>query len=388
MPGASSSAAPPKNKSRLSFDSGAFRYEVSRPLVSHPDYDTLLLAKRRPFEGGSPRTVILKPVDAPPGREGRARAREEVKLATHLHHPGIASVHGFAMHEGMPYVVSEHMRGCFLATAIEAGLLLDRKFSPSFAAYVAAEVADALDYAHRCEDGEGRPLHIVHRAVGPMRIRLGVNGRVKLTNFGSAWSELKGRLGTPPGLLRGDPAYITPEILRAFREPREGQADPLTPRGLDGRADIFSLGLVLLEMLIARYPLDPPHATQLGEAPGFPAEVRSERPTWISLGKLANRVLRFGPEEVTRACEEVPEPLRRIVARALRTNPTDRYPRASEMRDELRACLLELKRPYGAAEAAKELMSILEAASSRDQLDASSIERGILPTPEEKTRLH
>ncbi|HSP80405.1 MAG TPA: hypothetical protein VLQ93_17875 [Myxococcaceae bacterium] len=80
MPGASSSVAPPKNESRLSFDSGAFHYEVSRPLVSHPDYDTLLLARRQPFNGGPRRTVILRPVDVPPGSERRARAREEVKL--------------------------------------------------------------------------------------------------------------------------------------------------------------------------------------------------------------------------------------------------------------------------------------------------------------------
>jgi serine/threonine protein kinase len=80
------------------------------------------------------------------------------------------------------------------------------------------------------------------------------------------YSELAGRMATPRDLLRGDPAYIAPELLRSMFVANESKADPLAPRELDGRADIFSLGLVLLEMLTAKYPLDP-----LGLVPNRPA---------------------------------------------------------------------------------------------------------------------
>jgi serine/threonine-protein kinase len=192
---------------RLRFDFEGFHYEVYDTQVLYRDYDTLLLAWRQPISGGPRSHVVLKPVLVPSDRERRERAWEEVQLATHLQHPGIAKVYGFAFHDDTAYVVMEHLRGAYLLTTMDFALLVERRLSPAFAAYVAAEVASALDYAHGRSDAEGHALHIIHRAVSPMRIRLGFDGRVKLTNFGAAYSELRDRLQTPPGLLRGDPAY-------------------------------------------------------------------------------------------------------------------------------------------------------------------------------------
>jgi serine/threonine-protein kinase len=266
---------------------------------------------------------------------------------------------------------------------MDAAWLVGRKLSPDFAAYVAAEVADALDYAHRCEDEDGNPLGLVHRAVGPMRIRLGENGRVKLTNFGAAYSELLGRIPTRPGLLRGDPAYIAPEILLGFLKPEARQRDVLTPRKLDGRADLFSLGLVLLEMLLARYPLDPPDTLWEDLEQRFPPEVRAERSTLLPLETLANRVLHFGPEEVERANRELPAPLRKIVTRALRPHPAERYASADDMRYDLRDFLQARQgRPYGAKEAEAELSDILKESSDLRKLAAyPAVEQGVLPVP-------
>lgn len=376
---------PPASRSlaaRLTFESSGYRYSVHRHLVTHPHYDTLLLASRQYTQGGPVKLVELKPVMLEEGREGLERVLEEVRLARFLRHPNIAAVYGCAVQSELPHIVMEHLRGCYLLTVMDAAVAVDRRLSPAFAAYVAAEVADALDYAHRCEGDDRTPLHIVHRAVGPMRIRLGRNGRVQLTNFGAAYSELPGRIRSPDGLLRGDPAYIAPEILLGFLRPEPGQRDSLTPRNLTGRADIFSLGLVLLEMLVASYPLDPPDALWRDVKRRFPAEVRSEVPTFIKLETLANRVLHFGPEEVQRVAEEVPLPLRRIVSKALRPHPDERYPSADKLRDELRAWLRGLPQPYGAAEAEEELAEILKEASDLDKLAAhAGVERGVLPVP-------
>ncbi|WP_309896239.1 serine/threonine-protein kinase [Archangium sp.] len=367
---------------RLDFESGGYRYSIHRPLVTHPHYDTLLLASREYAEGGPVKLVELKPVVLEEGHEGLERVLEEVRLARLLHHPNIAGVYGYAVHDELPYIVMEHLRGCYLLTAMDAAVAVGRRLSPAFAAYVAAEVADALDHAHRCEGEDREPLHLVHRAVGPMRIRLGRNGRVQLTNFGAAYSELLGRIRSPDGLLRGDPAYIAPEILRGFLRPEPGQRDILTPRSLDGRADLFSLGLVLLEMLVASYPLDAPDTLWRDVKRRFPAEVRVEVPTFLELETLADRVLHFGPEEVQQVAEDLPAPLRRIVARALRPHPDERHPSADVLRDELRAWLQGLPRPYGAKEAEQELARLLQEASDLGGLAAhAGVERGVLPLP-------
>jgi len=370
-------------KPPVSFEAGGFRYELIRPLVSHPDYDTLWLATRQLEQGGAIKVVELKPLVMEHDSQARDRALEEVRLSKYLRHPNIANVYGWVMHDELPHVVMEHLQGCFLLTLMDAAWLVKRRLSADFAAYVAAEIADALDYAHRCEDDDGKPLKLVHRAVGPMRIRLGSNGRVKLTNFGAAWTELLGRLKTAPTLLRGDPAYIAPEILLGFVKPEKRQRDVLTPRKLDGRADLFSLGLVLLEMLLARYPLDPPTALWEDIAERFPSDVHSEHSTLMPLETLANRVLHFGPEEVEKAAQELPAPLRHIVSRALQPNPAERYPHAGDMRTDLLDFLhAHGRQPYGAREAEAEMSGILKEASDVSKLAAlPAVERGVLPMP-------
>lgn len=369
---------------RFTFEANGFHYEVMDPLVLHPDYDILLLAYRRPLQGGPRRLVELKKVNMVPGRDARASAREEVRLAALLHHPKISRVYDFVVHKGIPYVVMEHMKGCFLLTVMHAAALVETKLSPAFAVYVAAEVADALDYAHNCENEEGAPLRLVHRAVGPLRIRLGADGRVKLCNFGAAYSELAGRMATPRDLLRGDPAYIAPELLRSMFAANESTADPLAPRELDGRADIFSLGLVLLEMLTAKYPLDPLGLVPSRPATRFPQGLRTERPTWIGLDVLANRVLSFGPEEIESETELVPGGLREILRKALQPNSANRYSTAAEMRDDLRFYLRTSGASgFGRLELEEERKAILNEATERKLLAAQTIERGVLPTPEE-----
>ncbi|WP_395840004.1 serine/threonine protein kinase [Archangium violaceum] len=361
---------------RLRFDFEGFRYEVYGTQVEHRDYDTLLLAWRQPVSGGARSQVILKPMQLLSDHERGERAWEEVQLATYLQHPGIAKVYGFAVHADVPYVVTEHMRGCYLLTAMDFALLSGRTLSPPFAAYVAAEVADALAYAH------AQPLHIIHRAVGPMRIRLGFDGRVKLVNFGAAYSELRDRLQTPPGLLRGDPAYCSPEILRAALESTGSRADPLIVGAIDGKADVFSLGLVLLEMLLAEYPLDPTDVPSQSAPKGFAHGVRAERSAQLNLDTLMYRTLRFQPQDADRRLEFAPGPLRSIVRRALQPNPAERYG-AAEMREELLVYLGTVDPPVVAADIAGELKWIFEAAARVKRLTGNPIERTVL-SPDEQ----
>jgi serine/threonine-protein kinase len=335
----------------------------------------MVIAQRTPLKGDDPsRLVIIKQVVMPPKDERRQRAMEEVQLATWLRHPSITEVYGLEEYEGAPYVVMEHTRGIFLETAMETALLLGRTLAPAHAVYIAAEVADALDSAWNSKGEGGQPLYIVHRAVSPMSIRLELGGGVKLTDFGVAYSRLVGRLDTPSKMLRADMAYAAPEVMRRQKP--------------DGRADLYSLGMVLLEMLSGQYPLDP---SDVNMPPGESADVlrynarmRAERPTWTSAGELADRILRFGPEDVERLAQRVPEPLKRILHKVLCGNPDDRYQTGGEMREELRAWLNNQGKRFGPARAAEELETLLHEKPAPQETRAFPIEKGVLPTPEEE----
>ena len=363
----------PSGPDGLLFEGPEYRYTFVAPLADA--HDPMAIARRTSLHGESvPGLVILKRVEMPPEDERRQRAVEEVQLATRLRHPGIAQVYELAEHQGEPYVVMEHSPGLFLATAMETALLLGRRLAPAHAVYIAAEVADALHYAWNSQDEEGRPLHVVHRAVSPMSIRLESSGRVKLTDFGVAYSRMVGRLDTPSKVLRAELDYAAPEVVR-HQEP-------------DGRADLYSLGMVLLEMLSGQYPLDSPDERlpfpESPEAVRYNARVRAERPTWTSLGELADRILSFGPEDVERVAWKVPEPLKRILHKTLCGNPDERYQSGGEMRDELCAWLSGQGKRFGRSRAAAELRALDRDKPAPQETGAFPIEKGVLLTPEEE----
>ncbi|HYO53852.1 serine/threonine-protein kinase [Archangium sp.] len=363
----------PTGPNGLLFEGPEYRYTFVSPLLDAPD--PMAIARRTSLQGESaPCLVIIKRVEMPPEEERRQRAMEEVQLATRLRHPVISQVYGLEEYQGEPHLVMEHSPGLFLETAMETALLLGRKLAPAHAVYIAAEVADALHHAWNSQGEDGRPLHVVHRAVSPMSIRLEFNGRVKLTDFGVAYSRMAGRLETPSKVLRAELAYAAPEVVRRQKP--------------DGRADLYSLGMVLLEMLSGQYPLDSPNVNlpfrESSEVVRYNARVRAERPTWTSAGELADRILGFGPNDVERVARKVPEPLKRILHKALRGNPDDRHRNGGEMRDELCAWLSGQGKRFGRSRAAAELRALEREKPAPQETHAFPIEQGVLPTPEEE----
>ncbi|PTL82514.1 hypothetical protein DAT35_17030 [Vitiosangium sp. GDMCC 1.1324] len=367
----------PRPAPRFGFQWGRYRYEVHGDVGTHPDYESGLLASRQlvlngyPEMEGQPRLVELRPFlphEYPSATVDRCI--EEVRRAGLTRHPNLAGVWGCVFDDTRPYILLEHLRGCCLLTLLDAAVAVGRRLSPSFVAYAATELADALLYLHGKKDDE-KPLHLVHRAIGPRRIRVGVTGRVQLTHLGVMYTELLEHPPSPGAPVRGDAAYTAPEILRGFLQPEKGHEDPLSPPGLDQRADVFSLGLVMLEMLLARYPRNQREPLWLDLKARFPSSVLSDEAALVRLETLANRVLHFGPAEVRRAADELPEALRRIIARALRDNPDERYLTSSDMHTDLYDYLHSLQTPYGEKEAAEEAAEIL--------MDAADL--GRLPGP-------
>lgn len=179
------------------------------------------------------REVAIKVIKtADDSREIYDRFRREAKTAAKLSHPNIVPLHAFGEVEGMPYFVMGYVRGESLADRLRR----EGKLSEEEARRIFAEIADALDHAHR----QG----IVHRDIKPDNVLLeDESGRALLTDFGVAKAVDKGETLTRHGSVVGTPHYMSPEQA-------SGRSD------IDGRSDIYSLGVMAYAMLAGRLPFE------------------------------------------------------------------------------------------------------------------------------------
>ncbi|CAM4027983.1 serine/threonine protein kinase [Corallococcus soli] len=346
---------------RVLFTVGGTAFEFVRKLEVRATGELLMLARRR-YRGGLGGPVVIKRLRNPSGFVARRRLVEEVELTFRLNHPGIAKVYHLKAYRGVPHVVMEYVEGRSLDTVLNLVAMRRKPMSPAFAAWVVSEVAEALHHAHTLRDEWNRPLHIIHRDVSPRNLRLGVHGEVKLTNFTAAFSTLPGREITSRPLVKGDVAYASPEALR--REP------------MDARSDLFSLGLVLLEVLTGTHPLT------LGDVAPLPPSdlppVEAQGPTWMPMTEVAARMALVGSREVEHLTRDVPEGLRAITVRALRQAPSERFDSAEALAGALRAWLREHAPGYGRQSAAEEVSEAAREATGRRN-QAELLEGGLHP---------
>jgi serine/threonine protein kinase len=299
----------------------------------------------------------------------RRRLLEEAWLLSHLRHPCIPRVLAVALRAPWPLVVMEYVEGMSLERLLNRSAVGGRPFSAPFAASVIAQLADALHTAHGLADDEGQPLHFVHRDVCPRNIHLTAHGEVLLTGFGAAFTTRPGRFVTRGMLVKGAGEYAAPEVL-LHRKP-------------DARADLYSLGLVLLEMLTHQHALDPAGDRTRPALPKHLAplenKLRAEEPGWAPPVQLAARSAQLRLEDVDRMAAGAPAALRAVVQRALRPQLEDRYTSAAAMRDDLRAFLAQRPRPYGKPELAAELQRRI----ARQGYRRAGVEPSYLPVPAE-----
>ncbi|NOK16657.1 serine/threonine-protein kinase [Corallococcus carmarthensis] len=348
---------------RVLFTVGGTAFEFVRKLEVRSTGELLMLARRR-YRGGLGGPVVIKRLRNPSGFVERRRLVEEVELTFRLNHPGIAKVYHLKAYRGVPHVVMEYVEGRSLDTVLNLVAMRRKPMSPAFGAWVVSEVAEALHHAHTLRDEWNRPLGIVHRDVSPRNLRLGVHGEVKLTNFTTAFSTLPGREITSRPLVKGDVAYASPEALR--REP------------LDARSDLFSLGLVLLEVLTGTHPLA--HGDDAAAPPPPPdlPPVQAQGPTWMPLTEVAARMALVGPREVENLARDVPEGLRAVLVRALRQSPVDRFGTAAALAAVLREWLRDHAPGYGRQAAAEEVEEAAREATGRRN-QAELLEGGLHP---------
>src|ERR1700722_18781403 len=215
----------------------------------------------------------------------------EARTVANLHHPNIVTVYDVGSTAEHPFfVVSMFIKGTDLAKKIElAKQLQESCFTLNEAVQLVATVADALHYAHGQE--------LVHRDVKPGNILIEPNGKPYLVDFGLALREED--IGKGPKFA-GTPAYMSPEQARS-----EGHR-------VDGRSDIFSLGIVLYELVVGRHP--------------FRADSKVE---------MLDRITTQEPKPPRQINDAIHKELERICLKALAKRPTERYTTASDLAQDL-----------------------------------------------------
>ncbi|MGB9093001.1 MAG: serine/threonine-protein kinase [Gallionella sp.] len=244
------------------------------------------------------RTVALKTIaldDTEQDREEyQARFFQEAKAAARLNHPALITIYDFGEENALAYMAMELLNGSELSERMGQASI-----PVSEAVAIAEQVAEGLAFAH--DSG------VIHRDIKPSNVMLLPRGRVKIMDFGIARLKVSD-IKTQLGMRLGTPKYMSPEQIGGNK--------------LDHRTDIFSLGIVLYEMLTG---------VKL-----FKGD---------TLTQVMHNVANFEPPPPGQINPEVPPLLDLVVKRAMEKKPSARYASAWEMVDDLRHCMQELSPP-------------------------------------------
>ncbi|MFN2489616.1 MAG: protein kinase [Actinomycetota bacterium] len=245
------------------------------------------------------RHVAVKILIDPQSAEFGARFRLEAKILARLQHPNIVPIYDHGEQDGLLYLVTQ-----YLDSEMSLGDMVGEPMEATLALRLTAQVLSALDFAHRNS--------VVHRNVKPANVMMPLPTWPMLAGFDIAkvTDERRTRGLTQQGMVIGTPAYMAPE-----------QAFGLT---VDGRADIYSTGVLLFELVTGRVPFkgDTPQATLSMHAYDEPPRLRSIVPA-------------------------VPAELEPLVARALEKEASRRYQKAADMGEKLQQVAAVVERSTG-----------------------------------------
>jgi predicted Ser/Thr protein kinase len=253
------------------------------------------------------RTVAVKTVNMALEKDHadkyEARFFQEARAAGGLNHPNIVTVYDAGKAGDVVYMAMEYIQGVELRTLLTEGqpMALGRALA------IAAQVAEGLGYAHQAG--------VVHRDIKPANIMVTADGPVKITDFGIARMRASADL-TQTGMMLGSPKYMSPEQVIGKRA--------------DHRSDIFSLGVIVYEMLTGAAPFS-------GE----------------NITALMYQIVNFAPPAPSSVNKAVPEMLDFILAKMLAKPVEERYADAREVARDLRECERSLAAPAAAAAAGR-----------------------------------
>ena len=222
---------------------------------------------------------------------------DEARLTAQLDHRHIVQVFELGTDADTPYIAMQYVDGVDVLALLRECARAQIRLPPDLAAVIARDVLDALDYAHNAVDVNGKALKIVHRDISPGNVLLSWRGDVKLTDFGIARAAER-RHKTEAGTLKGKYGYMSPEQVSGGE--------------IDSRSDLFSVGILLAEMVMARRLFT---STNDLDILLMVRDARLDR-----LHKYAS---------------EFPVELRVLCVRALQRRPEDRWQSAAQFRDAL-----------------------------------------------------
>jgi len=217
----------------------------------------------------------------------------------------VVQTYDVGMLNGAAYIAMEYVRGPDVKRVLHALRKEKRMMPVDVALRIVADTAAGLHYAHSYVDPAGTPHPMVHRDVSPHNILVSLDGVIKLSDFGIAKVAGEGDDSTRAGTFKGKIHYVSPEAVA------------LQP--LDGRNDVFGLGVTLFEMVTGRLPFK-----RDSEAASLHAIVYDAAPDPVS----------FNPE--------IPREVANLILRALEKDPNRRTPSAGQMRDEIEAVMANL----------------------------------------------
>ncbi|WP_395848380.1 protein kinase [Cystobacter fuscus] len=232
----------------------------------------------------------------------------EAKLAARLTHPHIAQIFDFGEADGAYFLAMEYIDGPSLRALIKRAAAQGLALPPAICARLIADACEGLAFAHDFADPDtGEPLGLIHRDISPDNILLSRQGAVKVVDFGIAKAAGQAHK-TESGVIKGKLAYMPSEQIRA--------------RELDRRVDVYALGVVLYELLTGQRPFI--SDTDAG---------------------LMQAILYEQPIPAARLRPDLPQPLRRILGKALAREREQRYPDCHDLQAELESFIVSAGKP-------------------------------------------
>ncbi len=222
---------------------------------------------------------------------------DEARITAQLDHRNIVAVYELCTDADTPYIAMQYVDGLDVLALMRECARAQIRLPPDLAALIARDVLDALDYAHNAIDVRGRALKIVHRDISPGNVLLSWRGDVKLTDFGIARAAER-KHKTDAGTLKGKYGYMSPEQVSGG--------------DVDARSDLFSAGILLAEMVMARRLF-----------------------TSVNDLDILLMVRDARLDRLHKYASEFPVELRVLTVRALQRRPEDRWQTAAQFRDAL-----------------------------------------------------
>ncbi|MEL6759140.1 MAG: serine/threonine-protein kinase [Myxococcota bacterium] len=254
--------------------------------------------------------------------------QDEARIAGRLEHPNICRVVDQGAHQEQLFIVMEFVHGKDMKVVHLRANERGERIPETVVAYVLASIADALDHAHTLRNPSGELENLVHRDVSPQNILVSYDGQPKLIDFGVA--RAKSRVAqTRVGIVKGKFAYMSPE-----------QA---TARPLDGRSDVWALGVVFYQLLTGELP--------------FRGTSDLDTLRKIATGQAI---------PITDIAPDTPSEIVDIIARAMQPDANDRYQRAGEFANDCRAYANRGSQPVNAAALARYMKRLFEKEYSRE----------------------